>query len=356
MPVGTKATVKAMLPEELRELGTEILLANTFHLHLRPGEQIVQRAGGLHRFMNWSGPILTDSGGFQVFSLAELRNLTEEGVRFRSPVDGQYVFLSPEKAVEIQAALGSDIAMAFDECPAADVDATYASKSMELTLRWLDRCFEARAKVQEAGEVSGLPLPTPGQGLFPIVQGGLFDTLRKESAKRTVAAHPDAPGYAVGGLSVGEDKPTMQAMLEASMAELPLDRPRYLMGVGTPVDFVEAVARGIDMFDCVLPTRNARNGRVYTREGVVNIKNGKYKDDFRPLSESCQCYTCRNYTRAYLHHLYKQNEILSARLLTGHHLHFFFEFMEELRASIDAGTFDDFRQQTHETFSPKSAR
>jgi len=351
MPVGTKATVKAMLPEEVRALGAEIILANTFHLHLRPGEGIVHRAGGLHRFMNWPLPMLTDSGGFQVFSLTELRELSEEGVAFRSPVDGARVFLSPEVATRIQRALGADIIMAFDECPAAGADENYARKSMELTLRWLDRCRTEFARLQDVGEIDGLPLPSPHQALFPIVQGGQHLALRRESSRRTAELFPEAIGYAIGGLSVGETKEQMHAGLEASVEHLPADRPRYLMGVGTPVDFVEAVARGVDMFDCVLPTRNARNGRVFTAEGVINIKNATYRADFQPLSETCGCYTCQNYTRAYLQHLFKANEILSSRLLTGHHLYFFCDFMKRLRASIAEGGFEGFRAMAHSLYS-----
>ena len=357
MPVGTRATVKAMLPGELEELGASIILANTFHLHLRPGERTIQRAGGLHRFMNWRRPILTDSGGFQVFSLTELRKLTEEGVAFRSPVDGARIFLSPESATRIQRALGADIIMAFDECPPPEADALYCQKSMDLTLRWLERCFREFHAISATGTVGDLPLPSPVQALFPIVQGGIHPGLRRSSAQLTLQAVPTAVGYAIGGLSVGESKEAMAECLEASIEGLPADRPRYMMGVGTPVDFVEAVTRGVDMFDCVLPTRNARNGRIYTREGIINIKNSRFRDDFGPLSPSCACPTCTGYSRAYLNHLYLANEILSSRLLTGHQLFFFIEFMERLRAAIAEGTFESFRRETHALYgSPTGSK
>jgi queuine tRNA-ribosyltransferase len=337
MPVGTRATVKAMLPEEVRATGADILLSNTFHLHLRPGEAIIQKAGGLHRFMNWSGPILTDSGGFQVYSLSDLRRIGEEGVRFRSPIDGRQIELSPEKAIEIQYRLGADIIMAFDECPPPDYDEAQAARSMEMTLRWLDRCFAAKARLEADGPGgSGTP-----QALFPICQGGLFSKLRENSARAT--AQRDAVGYAIGGLSVGESKKEMFEGLEASISGLPADKPRYLMGVGTPADFVAAIERGVDMFDCVLPTRNARNGQALAWEGRFIAKHARHAEDFGPLSASCGCPTCRNYSRAYLRHLYQSGEILSARLLTMHNLWFFQDFMKQAREAIVAFQWQEFK-------------
>jgi queuine tRNA-ribosyltransferase len=339
MPVGTAATVKAMLTSEVRATGADILLANTFHLHLRPGEAIVRRAGGLHRFMNWDGPILTDSGGFQVFSLAELRSIKEEGVRFRSPVDGRWIDLSPERATEIQHHLGSDIMMAFDECPPREYDVAAARASSERTLRWLDRCLGEKARLEAVG-VGGSGTP---QTLFPICQGGVHPELRVWSARET--AQRPAVGFAVGGLSVGEEKDAMYACLDASISELPADRPRYLMGVGTPADFIHSIERGIDMFDCVLPTRNARNAHALTWEGKVVIKNSPNAQDFGPLSASCSCPTCCGYSRAYLHHLTKCREILSARLISYHNLHFFQDFMQQARVAIAAGDWGAFRDR-----------
>jgi len=321
MPVGTRATVKAMTPEELRDSGTEIVLANTFHLMLRPGSKIICELGGLHAFMNWPGPILTDSGGFQVFSLAELRKVRDEGVTFRSPIDGAEWHLSPEKAIEIQSDLGADIAMILDECIPYPSTRERAKEAMERTLAWAERCRKA-----PRGE---------HQALFGIVQGGAFADLRAESARRTVEM--DFDGYAIGGLSVGEPKPLMFDMLEVSVGELPPQKPRYLMGVGTPNDIVRAIDLGVDMFDCVLPTRNARNGLAFTAEGLVKIKHARFARDRSPLSPSCSCATCRNYSRAYLRHLYLSNEILSARLLTYHNLYYFHSLIRAAREAIREG-------------------
>jgi len=319
MPVGTRATVKAMTTDEVAGLGYEMILANTFHLYLRPGADAERQLGGLHRFMNWKGPILTDSGGYQVFSLSKLRKMSEEGVEFASPIDGSRHLITPEKATAIQQNLGSDILMAFDECtpyPCAEAD---ARKSMELTLRWLERSKTAWTNRDE-------------QNLFGIVQGSVYAHLRAESARRTVEL--DLPGYAIGGLSVGETKEELSPALEVALAELPTEKPRYAMGVGTPEDFLECVERGVDLFDCVMPTRVARNGRAYVRGGTRNIRNSRYALDPRPLDETCACEACRHYSRAYLRHLYQCGEILSARLMTLHNLHFFKDCMTQLRQAI----------------------
>lgn len=321
MPVGTHATVKAMTNEEIVSIGYEMILANTYHLHLRPGDEVVRDLGGLHKFMNWNRPILTDSGGYQVFSLSQLRKMSEEGVEFSSPLDGAINFLSPERAVAIQENLGADIIMAFDECTPYPCDEATARKSMELTLRWAERCKKAQTR---AGD----------QALFGIVQGSVYGDLRAECARRLVDL--DFPGYAIGGLSVGEPKDEMYPSLEAALGELPKDRPRYAMGVGTPEDFLECVERGVDLFDCVMPTRVARNGRIFVRGGQLNIRNACHTRDPRPLDEFCSCETCRNYSRAYLRHLYQSGEILAARLLTLHNLHFFYEIILQIRAAIES--------------------
>jgi queuine tRNA-ribosyltransferase len=318
MPVGTRATVKAMTPEELRAVGTEILLGNTFHLMLRPGSRVIRDLGGLHRFMNWPGPILTDSGGFQVFSLAELRKVCDDGVTFQSPIDGATCHLSPESAMDIQADLGADVAMMLDECLPYPASHEQARQAMERTLAWGRRCLQAATDSRQA--------------VFAIVQGGMFGDLRGESARRTVEM--DFVGYAIGGLSVGEPKTMMFDMLDASLAELPAERPRYLMGVGAPHDLVRAIDAGADMFDCVLPTRNARNGLAFTAEGIVKIKHACHASDAAPLSASCQCTTCRGYSRAYLRHLYMSNEILSARLMTYHNLHYYHSLVRAVREAI----------------------
>jgi queuine tRNA-ribosyltransferase len=323
MPVGTYGTVKAMTPEELTGLGAQIVLGNTFHLMLRPGTEVIRAHGGLHGFMHWAGPILTDSGGFQVFSLAELRKLTEEGVHFRSPVNGDRVFLSPEISMQVQTDLDSDIVMAFDECPPYPATEVEARRSMELSMRWAQRSRDA---FRDLGNPNAL---------FGIVQGGTHLGLRLESIAALRAIGFD--GYAVGGLAVGEPAEERNAVLDALEPELPRDRPRYLMGVGTPGDIVEAVLRGVDMFDCVMPTRNARNGHLFTSQGVVKIRNAAHQHDTRPLDPACDCYTCRNFSRAYLRHLDRCNEILGARLGTIHNLHYYLDLMRRIRAAIEGG-------------------
>jgi queuine tRNA-ribosyltransferase len=332
MPVGTYGTVKAVTPEELREIGAEIILGNTFHLMLRPGAEIVARHGGLQGFMHWDGPVLTDSGGFQVFSLGELRRITEQGVHFRSPVDGSPVFLGPEESMAVQRALGSDIVMIFDECTPYPAEQGQAQASMELSLRWAARSREAHGDSASA--------------LFGIVQGGMYEDLREASLAglREIGFE----GYAVGGLSVGEPEDDRARILDFLSRRLPADRPRYLMGVGTPMDIAEAVLRGIDMFDCVMPTRNARNGHLFTHEGVIKIRNARHKADTGPLDPLCGCYACRNYSRAYLHHLDKCNEILGSRLNTIHNLHFYQALMGRLRREIEAGTLPAFVRDLRE--------
>ena len=328
MPVGTYGTVKAMTPEELESLGARIILGNTFHLMLRPGEQVVAAHGGLHGFMHWERPILTDSGGFQVWSLAQLRKITEEGVRFASPVDGSPVFLGPERSMEIQRALGADIVMVFDECTPHPATEQQARESMELSLRWAARCRAAHGDNPAA--------------LFGIVQGGMLPALRRESLAGLLELGFD--GYALGGLSVGESAAGREAVIEAVEPAMPAGQPRYLMGVGTPEDLVESVARGIDMFDCVMPTRHARNGYLFTRRGTVRIRNSRHRDDTGPIDPECACYTCSHYSRAYLKHLERCNEILGARLNTIHNLHFYLELMAQMRAAIEAGGFEAWRR------------
>jgi queuine tRNA-ribosyltransferase len=328
MPVGTYGSVKAMSPRELKELGTRIVLGNTFHLWLRPGIEVIAAHGGLHRFMGWDGPILTDSGGFQVFSLGPLRKISETGVNFASPVNGDQLLLTPEISMQIQRVLDSDIAMVFDECTPFPASEDEAAQSMRLSLRWAERSKRAHAD--------------NGNGLFGIVQGGVYESLRDESLAGLTDIGFD--GYAIGGLSVGEPKEDMQRILHHLTPRLPTQAPRYLMGVGTPEDIVQAVAQGIDMFDCVMPTRNARNGWLFTRGGDIKIRNARYRDDTRPLDDSCECYTCRNFTRAYLHHLQRVNEILGARLNTIHNLYYYQTLMREMRAAIDDERFDNFLQ------------
>lgn len=335
MPVGTLATVKAMTPEELKDLNAEIILSNTYHLYLRPGHELIEKAGGLHKFMNWDRPILTDSGGFQVFSLGDLRKITEEGVEFRSHIDGSKHFLSPEKATEIQNTLGSDIMMAFDECAPYPAEYDYVKKSLERTTRWALRCKEAHKNPDT-------------QALFGIVQGGMFKDLREQSVKELLAL--DFPGYSIGGLSVGEPKDLMNEVLDYTVPLLPKDKPRYLMGVGSPDALIDGVIRGIDMFDCVLPTRIARNGTAMTSHGKVIIKNAKYIEDFGPLDPECECYTCKNYSRAYIRHLYKCDEILSSRLLTTHNLHFLINLMKQVREAILEDRLLDFRADFFEKY------
>ena len=327
MPVGTQATVKTMSPRELEEMGAGIILSNTYHLFLRPGHDLVAEAGGLHRFMNWNRGILTDSGGFQVFSLGPLRKITEEGVTFRSHIDGSKQFLSPEKATEVQMALGSDIIMAFDECVPYPAEHDYAKQSTERTTRWAERCLKAHTRKDQA--------------LFGIVQGGMYKDLRAQSARELVGL--DFPGYAIGGLSVGEPKPLMYEVLEHTVPLLPANKARYLMGVGTPDCLVEGVHRGVDMFDCVFPTRVARNGTVMTWQGKLVVKNAEYARDFRPIDTECGCYTCRNFSRAYLRHLFKAEEVLALRLATIHNLYFLLEFMRRMRQAIIEDRFLSFR-------------
>ncbi len=321
MPVGTAGTVKAVTPEELKETGAEIILGNTFHLMLRPGTAVVEKLGGLHRFMHWQGPILTDSGGFQVWSLSKLRRLTEEGVSFRSPIDGSPVFLSPEASMAVQRALGADVVMVFDECTPYPATEQEVRASMELSLRWAERSKESHGDNPAA--------------LFGIVQGGMFGDLRQASLAGLLDIGFD--GYALGGLSVGESKKEMWQVLEATVPGMPVDRPRYLMGVGSPEDILEAVLRGVDLFDCVMPTRNARNGHLFVSTGVLRIRNTRYRDDGRPLDETCGCYTCRHYSRAYLHHLDRSREILGSRLNTLHNIYYYQALMGELRRAIERG-------------------
>jgi len=332
MPVGTAGTVKAMLPESVRATGADILLGNTYHLMLRPGAERVARLGGLHRFMNWDRPILTDSGGFQVMSLSDLRKLTEEGVTFRSHVDGSRHFLSPETSMEIQRLLGSDIVMCFDECPALPADEATVAKSMRLSMRWAQRSRDAFGD-------------RPGHALFGIQQGGVTEELRGESAEALKAVGFD--GYAVGGLAVGEGQAAMFGVLDYAPGMLPEDKPRYLMGVGKPDDIVGAVERGIDMMDCVLPSRSGRTGQAWTRRGQVNIKNARHQDDPRPLDEACTCPACRTYSRAYLHHVFKAQEIIASMLLTWHNLHYYQELMQGLRDAIGAGELAAFVRGFH---------
>ena len=321
MPVGTLATVKTLSPEELKEMNSGVILSNTYHLWLRPGADIVEKAGGLHKFMNYYGPILTDSGGFQVFSLAKnkKKDITEEGVHFKSHLDGRALFLTPEESIKVQNKLDSDIAMSFDECPPYPVTYDYMKQSVERTLRWA-----ARGKAVHSNE---------RQSLFGIVQGGEFEDLRKYSALETVKM--DFDGYSIGGTSVGEDKETMYKMIDYAIPYLPEDKPRYLMGVGDPIDIIEGVIRGIDMFDCVLPTRIARHGNAFTRQGKINIKNAKFKEDFTPIEDNCDCYACKHYTKAYIRHLITSNETFGARLLSIHNIRFLIKLTEDLRGAIE---------------------
>ncbi|PIZ72819.1 tRNA guanosine(34) transglycosylase Tgt [Candidatus Peregrinibacteria bacterium CG_4_10_14_0_2_um_filter_43_11] len=345
MTIGTAGAVKGLLPSEVRALGGQIILSNTYHLHLRPGEDIVAKAGGLHKFMNWDGPILTDSGGYQVFSLAKIRKLKDDGVEFQSHLNGETIFLTPEKAIEIQMKLGSDIMMVLDECPAADADRTYVEKSLKLTTDWAKRCqtFFIKNRRDAPWRVSTNP-----SGLFGIVQGGMHHDLRKQSAQQLVDIGFD--GYAIGGLSVGEPNATMYNMIDATVPHLPTDKPRYLMGVGTPQDIVEAVERGIDMFDCVLPTRNARHGHLFTSQGIVRIKNEQYKNDFTPLDPECQCLACTQFTKAYLRHLFMAKEILSLRLNTLHNVAFYLNLMKQIRAAIENDRFGEFKKEFLDNF------
>lgn len=330
MPVGTVGCVKAMLPEEVESTGAQVILGNTYHLMLRPGHELIERLGGLHEFEQWPHTILTDSGGFQVFSLKELRTITEEGVAFNSPYDGAKHLLSPELSIQVQEALGTDIAMAFDECPGPGEDQAYVARSMDRTTRWLMRCIEARRRPERTS-------------LFGIVQGGRFEALRRAHAQRLVEL--DLDGYAIGGVAIGESKEDTARVVEFTADLLPEDRPRYLMGVGLPLDLVESVAQGVDMFDCVVPTRNARTGRLYTKEGILVLKHAKNREDPRPIDESCGCPTCRRFSRAYIRHLWSVNEITAHRLTTMHNLWFFQEWMRGIRAAIAEGRLEQLRAE-----------
>lgn len=335
MPVGTLGTVKAMTPEELRDLNAQIILANTYHMYLRPGSDIVRRAGGLHRFMHWNGPILTDSGGFQVFSLGALRKITEEGVEFRSHIDGSKHFLTPEKSIAIQEDLGSDIMMCFDECVHYGADHEYARKSMEMTHRWAKRCKDAQKYPEK-------------QAIFGIIQGGMYKDLRTESAE--VMSEMDFPGYSIGGLSVGEPKEEMIELLHHTTSHMPWDKPRYLMGVGTPDYLLETVASGMDMADCVIPTRLARHGTIITHTGMLSVRNAQFKDDFTAPDPDCDCYTCTNYSRAYLRHLFQCGEILASRLASIHNIRFLLKLMEEAREAILEDRFLEYKNSFNEKF------
>jgi queuine tRNA-ribosyltransferase len=328
MPIGTQGSVKAVSPRELRELNAQIILGNTYHLFVRPGIDVIKHFGGLHKFMNWDGPILTDSGGYQIFSLAKLRKITEDGVQFQNHVDGTPAFISPEIAMEIQAALRSDIAMVLDECPPWPCERDYAARSLEMTTRWAKRCKEAPRQDRQL--------------LFGIVQGATFEDLRREASEAIVAIGFD--GYAIGGVSVGEPEDEMIRAVESSEPSLPKDKPRYAMGLGTPPQLLEMIARGMDMFDCVLPTRLARNGTAFTSTGTLNLKNAEFTMDKGPIEQGCACPSCRQFSRGYIRHLVKAEEILGLRLITLHNLHFYLELMRQARAKIDNGAFDEFRR------------
>ncbi len=336
MPVGTQASVKALDPRELDEMNTEIILGNTYHLHIRPGLEIISEAGGLHQFMNWKKPILTDSGGFQVFSLAKIRKIKAHGVEFRSHLDGSLLFLGPKESMEIQRVLGSDIAMVFDDCPPHTASAREVRAAVDRTIRWAEECREQPR--------------APGQKVFGIVQGGSHADLREECAKALIQMNFD--GYAVGGVSVGEPEPEMMKAVEYTTPFLPENQPRYAMGLGTPAQLVELVARGIDMFDCVLPTRVARNGTAYTRKGTISVKGGAYKKDWGPIEEGCDCFACQRFTRAYLRHLLNVNEILGLRMLSVHNSHMYIKVMEDIRRHLAAGTFGEFRREFIAGYTP----
>jgi len=343
MPVGTQATVKAMTKEELDEIGTQIILGNTYHLFLRPGDDLIDRLGGLHSFMNWKKPILTDSGGFQVFSLGALRKIKEEGVYFSSHIDGSKRFISPEKSIEIQNHLGSDIAMLFDECPPGLSSREYLIPSIERTTRWAKRCIEAHKNSED-------------QGLFAIVQGGVYEDLRQKSLKELSEMDEHFSGYAIGGLAVGEPREDMYRILDYIVEKCPENKPRYLMGVGEPLDMLEAVESGIDMMDCVQPTRIARHGTVFTKQGRLVVKNAQYAEDLRPLDEECDCYVCRNYTRAYIRHLLKADEILGARLTSYHNLYFLVQLMKDARKAIQKGEFQQFKKDFIDKYNTNKHR
>ena len=345
MPVGTYGTVKSVTPEEVASNGAEIILGNTFHLMLRPGAEVIRKHGGLHEFMNWHGPILTDSGGFQVFSLANKRKISEQGVRFQSPVNGDEVFLSPEKSMEVQHELNADVTMVFDECTPYPASESEARESMALSLRWAAR---SRTRFDELRAAS----PDRGEALFGIVQGGIYADLREESLAGLTEIGFD--GYAIGGLAVGEPEEERIAVLDNLIPAMPVDHPRYLMGVGTPVDIVDAVSRGVDMFDCVIPTRHARNGQLFTSQGTVKYRHARYADDTSPPDPNCDCYTCKNYSVAYLRHLQKCGEILGPRLATLHNLYYYQELMRTLRSAIDAGSLDQMVAEIRATYSTES--
>ena len=345
MPVGTQATVKCMSPEELKEIGAQIILCNTYHLHLRPGEALVKRHGGLHGFMNWDRPILTDSGGFQVFSLSDLRKMSEQGVEFKSHLDGSKHFLTPESTIDIEMDLGADIIMCLDECVPHDADLAYTEKSLGLTTRWATRCKKQWETRLETDWVTQ-------SALFGICQGGMYPNLRKESARQLVDL--DFPGYSIGGLSVGEPVPQMLEMLEYSVAELPAEKPHYFMGLGTPLELFECIERGVDMFDCVLPTRNARNGTVFTRTGKLVVRNGAYAEDMLPMDPECGCYACRHYTRAYVRHLIWANEILGLRLCTLHNLYFLLELVRNIRLAILENRFIPYKKAFFDRYQSES--
>lgn len=358
MPVGTQGAVKAVTVRDLEGVGASVILGNTYHLYLRPGDQLIARRGGLHRFIGWPHPILTDSGGYQVFSLSDRRKIEEHGVHFRSHLDGSAHLLTPERAVDIQANLGSDIAMVLDECPALPSTQEVIDTSLQLTARWARRCRDRFLQIRDLqGQtlLQGLTLPTPansGQAQFGIVQGGTFGDLRRKSAELTVSIGFE--GYAIGGLSVGEPNDTMYKVVEATAPLLPADKPRYLMGVGTPLDLVENVARGIDMFDCVFPTRNARNGQLLTSEGPLNIKNAQFAEDDGPVDPACRCYTCQHFSRAYLRHLYMAGEMTGGTLNTLHNLSFYLDTMRRIREAISFGVYEKFRQEFHRTFTRRA--
>lgn len=347
MNVGTQGAIKgAVSAHDLKEIGCQIELSNTYHLHLRPGDKLVKEMGGLHQFMRWDGPILTDSGGFQVFSLSGLRKIKEEGVTFASHIDGRKIFMGPEESMQIQANLGSDIAMAFDECVENPSPYEYVKQSCERTLRWLERCKAEHDRLNQLPDTVN-----PQQMLFGINQGGTFPDLRVWHMKET--AKIDCDGYAIGGLAVGEPAETMYEIIEAVVPHMPKDKPRYLMGVGTPTNIIEAVARGVDMFDCVLPARNARHGKLYTWEGALNIKNEKYKNDDRPIDPTCDCPVCRSFSRAYLRHLFVAGEMLAMRLAVLHNLHFYNALMVRIRQALDEGSFGEFRREYTEKLAAK---
>ena len=337
MPVGTLANVKTLTPEEIKEVGSGVILSNTYHLWLRPGEDVVKKAGGLHKFMNWNGPILTDSGGFQVFSLIKnKKDITEEGVKFKSHIDGRELFLTPEKSIEIQNKLDSDIAMSFDECIPPNSNYEYTKESTLRTLRWAKRGKDA--------------FKNENQSLFGIIQGGVYDDLRKLSALETIKL--DLDGYAIGGLAIGEEKDVTYKMIDASLKYLPQDKARYLMGVGEPLDMLESIEKGVDMFDCVLPTRLARHGNAFTQHGKINLKNAKYKEDFHPLDEHCDCYTCKNYTKAYIRHLITAKETLGGRLLSIHNIRFLIKLMEGAREAIKNNKYKEYKENFLKKYKP----